>query len=366
MATYKDYTKGTYKDSDELVNAKQQNSYYGSQQLKDFAWDNSMVSSDTKAWYEKLNSLQKPGEFAFSSQQDWDDTKSKLKNMKGFSYDLNGDALYQQYKDQYITGGKMAMMDTMGQAAAMTGGYGNSYAQSVGQQAYQGYLQGLNDKVPELYQLALSKYYSDRDDLYRMNDMYQNLFTTEYGQHRDKVNDYNTELDYLTGRYDTGYERDYKAALDANTSYNSNLTSNRDYWSGREDKLTTRDWNQYTGEEAIKQAAVQIANDTAYRQNQLDFAALEKQYEGYMSPEDVAAYQKAENSEQTKLFQASLPSGTEWRRFSNGDGTYTYDGKRYDSKESVIGGIIDRWVKEGKLTPAEEAWLKGYYDVAVD
>ena len=30
-----------------------------------------------------------------------------------FSYDLNADALYQQYKNQYTTQGKMAMMDTI-------------------------------------------------------------------------------------------------------------------------------------------------------------------------------------------------------------------------------------------------------------
>ena len=33
--------------------------------------------------------------------------------------------------------GRLAMMDSMGRAAALTGGYGSSYAQSAGQQAYQ-------------------------------------------------------------------------------------------------------------------------------------------------------------------------------------------------------------------------------------
>ena len=55
----------------------------------------------------------------------------KIANRKDFTYDVNADAMYQQLKDQYIQGGRMAMMDTMGQAQAMTGGYGNSYAQGV-------------------------------------------------------------------------------------------------------------------------------------------------------------------------------------------------------------------------------------------
>ena len=39
----------------------------------------------------------------------------KILNREHFSYDLNGDALYQQYKDRYIQQGRQAMMDTMGQ-----------------------------------------------------------------------------------------------------------------------------------------------------------------------------------------------------------------------------------------------------------
>lgn len=87
----------------------------------------------------------------------------KIQNRDPFSYDFNADALYNVYKDRYIQQGNLAMQDTMGQAAALTGGYGNSYAQSVGQQTYQGYMQGLNDRIPELYQLALDKYNREGD-----------------------------------------------------------------------------------------------------------------------------------------------------------------------------------------------------------
>lgn len=139
-----------------------------------------------------------PGEFTFSMQEGWDAIMNQILNRQKFSYDLNGDALYQQYKDQYTTQGKMAMMDTMGQAQAMTGGYGNSYAQSVGQQAYQGYMQQLNDKVPELYQLALDQYNREGEDLYNQYALYADKHSTEYGEHRDSVSDYYTELDYLT------------------------------------------------------------------------------------------------------------------------------------------------------------------------
>ena len=88
-------------------------------------------------------------------------------NREDFQYNLNGDALYRQYKDRYTQLGKAAMQDTMGQAAALTGGYGSSYAQSVGQQAYNSYMQQLGDVVPELYQLAYDRYRDKGDRLYK-------------------------------------------------------------------------------------------------------------------------------------------------------------------------------------------------------
>ena len=153
---------------------------------------------------------QKPGEYQSTWQNQLNDTLNKILNREKFSYDINGDALYQQYKDQYTTQGKQAMMDTMGQASAMTGGYGNSYAQTVGQQTYQGYLQQLNDRVPELYQLALSQYNQEGQDLYNQYGLYADRENQDYGRHRDSVTDYYNELQYLTDRSDTLSQREYE------------------------------------------------------------------------------------------------------------------------------------------------------------
>lgn len=89
----------------------------------------------------------------------------QIMNRKPFQYDLNGDLLYKQMADRYAQMGQMAMRDTMGTAAALTGGYGNSYAQQVGNQAYQQYMTALNDKVPSLYEQALNAYLQEGDQL---------------------------------------------------------------------------------------------------------------------------------------------------------------------------------------------------------
>lgn len=82
-----------------------------------------------------------------------------------FQYDLQGDMLYRQYADQYSQLGRQAMMDTMGTAAGLTGGYGNSYASTAGNQAYQQYLGQLNAMIPDFYDRAYQRWQDQGDDL---------------------------------------------------------------------------------------------------------------------------------------------------------------------------------------------------------
>jgi len=146
---------------------------------------------------------------------------SQLQNRPSFQYDADGDALYQQYKDRYIHNGQRAMQDTMGQAAALTGGYGSSYAQNVGQQAYNEYMMGLNDVIPELYQLARDRYDRETAKLQDRYTMFANLDAQDYSRWQDQRNAYYTELDRLTdnARYEaeqdwSRYASGYNAAYD--------------------------------------------------------------------------------------------------------------------------------------------------------
>ena len=100
----------------------------------------------------------KPGEYQSQWQSSLNDAMNKILNREKFSYDLNGAALYQQYKDRYIQQGQMAMQDTMGQAAALTGGYGSTYAESAGAAAYGRWMDELGALAPEFYDRALSGY----------------------------------------------------------------------------------------------------------------------------------------------------------------------------------------------------------------
>ena len=155
-------------------------------------------------------------------------------NRDPFSYDFNSDALYQQYKDQYIQQGRMAMMDTMGQAAAMTGGYGNSYAQTVGQQAYNQQLNQLNEMIPELYDRAYNRYNQEGQNLLNMYNAYLGLSEKEYNQYLGNVDRYYKELDATRNYANDVYEKNYgewydKTKMDFDT-WSANTGLDFDEW----------------------------------------------------------------------------------------------------------------------------------------
>ena len=139
------------------------------------------------------------------------DIYAKIQNREPFQYDVNADPLYQQYKDNYIQGGKLAMKDTMGQAAALTGGYGSTYGQQVGQQAYDAYLQNLSAAIPELYNMAYGMYQDKGDDLMQQYSMLGDMRNTEYSQWRDAMSDYNYDREFQLKQEDIAYERQQQA-----------------------------------------------------------------------------------------------------------------------------------------------------------
>ena len=236
-----------------------------------FSYKDYQESDRVKKLAERLAQLesQKPGDWTGGQYgQQMQDALDAIRKRKKFSYDLNGDALYQQYKDKYVQQGKQAMQDTMRQAAALTGGYGSTYGQAVGQQQYDAYLQNLNDVVPELYQLALSRYQMEGDDLKTQYSLLADQYQQEYGQYRDKVGDWQTERNFLSGRYDSERNLDYGMWDDARDF------AYTDYRNGIADEQWRR---QY--EESVRQFNEQMAlsrEQFAWQQAQAQAAAAAK------------------------------------------------------------------------------------------
>lgn len=159
--------------------------------------------------------------YANSYESQLKDLYDQITKRGKFQYDINEDALYQQYAQQYAQKGRMAMMDTMGQAAALTGGYGSTYGQAVGQQQYDAYLQQLNDVVPELYQMAYAQYQDEGDRMQQQYAMLGDLADDEYDKYRDAYNQWLTERDYAQGNADTAYDRGYDQWLQQWSQFNT-------------------------------------------------------------------------------------------------------------------------------------------------
>lgn len=128
---------------------------------------------------------------------------NKIVSREPFRYDPMSDSLYGNYREQYTQLGRKAMRDTMGQAAALTGGYGSSYAQQVGQQEYDSYLQKLGEVLPELYSAAYQRYKDQGDNLEQEYQRLLGMEQTEYGRYRDQVED---------AKYQQGMEAEQAAA----------------------------------------------------------------------------------------------------------------------------------------------------------
>ena len=149
----------------------------------------------------------KPGQYQSQFQTGMNDLMGQIQNRPKFQYDVNADALYQQVAQNYLQQGQQAMMDTMGQAAAMTGGYGNSYAQTAGQQQYNQHLLGLTEMVPQFQQMALQQYQMEGDQLMDQYNLMAQQEEMAYSRYQDDLNRYYADLDRAQAAYDN--ERDY-------------------------------------------------------------------------------------------------------------------------------------------------------------
>lgn len=156
-----------------------------------------------------------------------------IQNYGDFKYDLNADMLYKQYVDNAMMQGQKAMVDTNAAAAALTGGYGNSWAASVGNQAYQDYITQANNMIPQFQQMALNTWQSGFDKLrgvydaitqqlsneLSLEDMYFNIWAQNEANaanahsmnSQGAYNAWAAGLEQLLGQYDV--TKDYYGTL---------------------------------------------------------------------------------------------------------------------------------------------------------
>lgn len=140
----------------------------------------------------------------------------EYRNRDKFSYDASTDAMFQQMLAASMASGKMAMQDTIGQAAALTGGYGNTYGTAAGNAAYNQYISEAYNNLPEYYGMALDAYNMEGDRMLSELAMLQDADSAEYDR---LANAYSANLGAANAMYDREYTQYMNDRNAAETDY---------------------------------------------------------------------------------------------------------------------------------------------------
>ena len=232
-------------------------------------------------------------------------------------YEFNGDEMFKYYADLYSQYAKQGAMDTMGNAAALTGGYGNTSAQNAAAQVYQQNMLPLYDRGMELQQQAYNRYRDALGDKQTAYNYLKDADTTAYGRYMDDMSQWLADRDYATGRYDT------ERGLDMNQWQND-----RDYWTGLAQIENAAYNTEQERQEAIRQ----------YEQN---FAESKRQYDTSM----------AENQRQ---YDQNFAEGQRQYNLNFGEGQRQYDTsmaenrRQYDASMALNQRQFDQEMAEKK------------------
>lgn len=167
---------------------------------------------------------------------------NKYLNREAFSYDVTNDPLYQQYKQMYQREGDRAMKETLAEAAAGAGGM-NTYAVTAAQQANNYYNSQLNDRIPELYQLAYDMYLNDIELQIQDLGILQDMSDRQYNRYRDTMSDWYKDKNFAYGQYQDAVQQgnldrtfEYNALWDNIGFTNENYWNNKNYETSQADK----------------------------------------------------------------------------------------------------------------------------------
>ncbi len=331
------------------------------------AYDTTSYDSTTKgadalgAMNTAASNLTSYGTFDMSkfSQADWmNQVLGDIQNGKKFSYDVNGDALYQQYKDSYMRQGKIAMQDAMGQAAAMTGGYGNSYAASVGNQAYQSYLQQLNDRIPELYQLALDRYNTERQDLYNQYGLLENAYNREHDTFNEGYSRLQDAYGIASDNYYKGGDMFYTEQNNKNSVVGNQNSESLSIWDTENNNLWeaakwTESLNQYANDEQWRQ-------DTWNREEQ--WRTEDRDREEQWRREDRADAREKERlaakaAKANALAKNNTPTlnAKEYNEVLENAGVYAEQGK--SALKTYLNGLVSRGLSQDEAADIYEQYF---------
>ena len=239
-----------------------------------------------RAYRDSVAAMQ-PGGYSSGFEDQLQTLYDQIAGRESFSYDPEEDETYRRYARLYAAQGAAAMEDTMGQAASLTGGYGSSYAQASGQQAYDRYLGELAALVPELRQAALAEYRQEGQALTDRYNMLNQQEKAAYDRWQDTVAQWQKALSEAQSSYDDVSAQDEKAYQAMLKHYADKAEQERKL-SAAGAKLEDSGYEADTGKESLSSTAadsLQRAVGNYLKSGREDTAqALLQQYAQRMTP----------------------------------------------------------------------------------
>lgn len=227
---------------------------------------------------------------------------SQITNREKFSYDVDNDTLFQQALASAMNSGRTAMQDTIGQASALTGGYGSTYATSAANQAYNAYIEDAYNNLPQYYQMALEAYNAEGDEMYRQLDMYNTADATEYSR---MLNAYDATSSYRNQAYNEAYQQYRDSKSDAYASANlqlsehSQLTSDAynlyNAYANEADKMYEKEYTKWSDEVSQAMQYAQALNTEYWKDK--SFTEEQRQYNESLKEQQRQFDEKLENSD---------------------------------------------------------------------
>lgn len=307
-------------------------------------------------------------------------------NRDEFEYDVDNDQLFQQALASAMNSGKTAMQDTIGQASALTGGYGSTYATSVGNQTYNAFIEDAYDNLPQYYQMAMEAYQMEGQEMLnqintigaaaqnewnRGMDIYnmyadtadriwnQDTFTWEAGQnqamnlanvsmdmHQIQGDDLMNAYTIADKEYQTSYGTDYdswKSMIDV--TWNAIDYANKDYWS----------------QQSYDQSERQFGANQSLKEKEYKISTGDTNMDGELSAEEQAAMNTSYSydAEGNVVASSSNKSG----KLSNGAGVssmVTYKQKAAAAYSEGGDDAVDKYVDSLGLNDDEKAEIGAY------
>lgn len=291
-----------------------------------------------------------PGEYESAYGSTIKEIADKIVNGEKYTYDYRADPVYNVYREQIEADRRRAIKNAAASAAALTGGYANSYGVTAASEASAKSLDSLRSIIPALAEAAYKKWYDERTLEREKLSSLMDLENSDYSKWRDKVGDYKNERDYLLGKYTTLSDQDYSRFLSALSQWNSD----RDY-----------DCRVYEYDTDAAYRASRDAVEDAMKQKEYELELAKTNAAIAASAARSASYgsSKSSNKESSKSTKSSTSTGL--------DGITSRRGQTFveaiNSGAPFSGnGIKSSFVETVQKARRDEVISKKEYDIFMD